>query len=197
MLAVAGALGRQPEVAMAPAPDWAAGLPSQLGPWRCHKSGYVAEKAMDGASFYSMEFGNGQQQKVEVILGVVTSRLGALRDWSVASMGEGWELGPQTVWAAPPIEGLPARMTAGVREATNGKDRRTCINWYVCRTGQAATFTKAEVKGWLDRLVGREAPWGQMYVACQAADDGQAWQAASEVAARLSPHFYAVLGSGA
>ncbi len=198
MLTLAGVLGRQPEVALAPALDWAAQLPRQLGPWRCASAEYVAGKSGEGASFYSMEFGKGQKQKVEVILGVVTSRLGALRDWSVASIGQGWELGSETVWAAPPIQGLPLKMVAGVRQVTNGKARRICINWYVSRTGQSPSFVKAELKGWLDRLLGRRAPWGQMFVTCDVtSDDGQAWQAASEVAARLSPHFYAALGSGA
>jgi hypothetical protein len=169
-------------------------LPAQLGDWRCARAGYEEAKTQEGASLYTMLYEGKSGMKVEVILGVVTSRLGALRDWSVASMGQGWELGPEAMWKVATEKSVPWPIEAGARWRTRGKERQVCINWYVRPGAQTPSFKRAELMGWADRLAGRDAPWGQMFVsAASSGDDQHAWEAASDVARRLAPRFYDLL----
>jgi len=171
-------------------------LPTELGPWRCTEASDPYNKQDGETAYYRMNWRKDAGQEVAVTLSVTRTRLGSLRDWSLARMGQGWALGEEITWQSPSAEGLPFPILAGARWIGTDRFRQVCINWYVSPKSQSPTFLKAEMLGWRDRLLGREDPWGQMYVASLSQGESQElWQATQDVALRLAPHFYKLLNS--
>jgi len=196
MLVAALVLGREVEQVSSVADIKLENLPQQLGPWQCVKAGYMEDKQTEEASFYEMRFRNEQGKEVDVLLSVTRTRLGALRDWTVARMGQGWMLGPETTWKKSDVPGLPFPLVAGKRWLEKGNVRQVCINWYVSRSSQSPTYVRAELLGWKDRLLGRTGPWGQMYViSVSDGSEEELWEAVEDLAIRMAPHFYEVLNS--
>jgi hypothetical protein len=198
MLAAAWLTGREVQQSASVADIKLDALPRSVGPWQCTQANFVAGYKQGETAHFIMEFRNDQGVIVEAIFSVTRTRLGSLRDWSLARMGQGWVLGEEVVWQSPPVDGLPFPITAGARWLAKDEMRRVCINWYVSPPNQSPSFIKAELLGWRDRLVGRDNPWGEMYVVSVSQGRSQdLWDAVTDLTVRLAPHFYELLSSTA
>jgi len=174
-------------------------LPRQLGPWRCKEAEYYTKYKTTEARFYTMTFVNEEGEEVDLIASVTRSRLGALRDWSLASQGQGWVISEEGTREFSVAGGLPFPIKASAQTLSRMGAKMLVLNWYVSPTGQSSKFARAELMGWRDRLLNRNVPWGQLYVVSSPKKDTtqEDWEKIQDLFVRMAPHFYAVLRSAA
>jgi hypothetical protein len=194
ILALACGLGRM-QTRVVPIADFSFdALPTHLGPWQCvnRERPPRADKNTDEAVMETFTYQDASGVRASVILQVTSSRLGVLRDWSTAQVGQGWTAeDPQIVSARVPGSSQPVTFTG--RWMAKSNLRTATMTWYASPRDQAESLARAEVLGWRDQMAGR-ALWGCMYV--QASSDGAGdalWDAAADLAARIAPQFRSIL----
>lgn len=169
-------------------------LPTHLGPWQCVKRERPprADKNTEEAVMETFNYEDASGVRASVILQVTSSRLGVLRDWSTAQVGQGWTAAEPIVNSAR-AEGFSEPITITGRWMTKGNLRTATMTWYVSPHDQAESLARAEVLGWRDQMSGR-ALWGGLYL--QANSDGNPdalWAASADLAARIAPEFRRIL----
>lgn len=129
---------------------------------------------------------NDQDQKLHVTIQSTYTRLGALRDWSLASMASGWTTEQQCIWKSNEgANGFP--MEARIQTLVNGPRHRVALIWYTSAQSQAPTLQRAELKAWRDRLLGGKKPWASMYVVAETDPGPRAEEAVQQLARQLAP----------
>lgn len=170
----------------------AAGIPLQrvpmtLGPWTCIKetaneSYGVEVKTLDRT--YRDAAGN----EASVTLQGTYTRLGALRDWTLARTTAGWTVTSE-VQRSLALAGAPEVAVMNVQELGDGKSKEIAVSWFASSRRQAATLTRAEIAAWGDRLAGRKLPWLSQYVTVSVArqqDTAAAQDRALDLARRVA-----------
>ncbi len=159
-----------------------ANLPKQIGAWET-----VSERiSLSDNNEYKLlkrTYTNGEGQKLHVTIQATYTRLGSLRDWSLASMAEGWSIQDKSIWQTAQGSGVEARMQRLVK----GRHSRVALTLYTSAESQASTLQVAELKAWRDRLLGSKKPWASMYVVAQTDSVGDAEQAVKHLSQQLAP----------
>ena len=137
-------------------------LPKAIAQWTCiaeqNRGAYGAEvKTIDRV--YQAPGG----EKAQATFQATYTRLGALRDWSLARTTGGWTIATESKkeLSLPQGGGL---VQVRLQELTKENAVEVGITWYTSAQGQAASLAKAELSAWGDRLRGRKMPWLSLYV---------------------------------
>ncbi len=168
-------------------------VPEALGPWTCIEQEMPEEKNTGEAAYLKRTYRHEDGTEILTSLQVTSSRLGALRNWSVAMMGNGWNVDEPTRMRPREVEGLPFEMTAKLQWLHRPGRRMFTATWFVSPRGQALEYEKAQMLGWRDKLLGK-CIWGEMYLRSTSADSADSAEKATEdLVVRLAPHFYNLL----
>jgi hypothetical protein len=171
-------------------------VPTELGPWSCIEEEMPEEKNTDEARWLGRIYRHEDGAKIQVTLQATSSRLGALRNWSVAMMGNGWNVGEPVTRGPMPVDGLPFDMTVSLQWLHRPGRRVLTSTWFVSPNAQAVEFERAQLLGWRDKLLGT-CIWGEMYLRTLEGDsEEQLREAIEDLTMRLGPHFYEVLADG-
>ncbi len=168
-------------------------IPERLGPWTCVEQEMPAAKNTDEAVYMTRVYEHEDGTLISSSFQVTSSRLGALRNWSVAMMGNGWNV--EEPWIVGPIaaDGLPFDLRLKLQWLHRTGLRRLTATWFVSPGAQAVEYERAQMRGWWDKLVGR-CVWGELYMTTLNGDSASGLERATQdLATRLAPHFYAAL----
>ena len=185
VLLVALGLGWYESQEISPADIALANLPKQAGPWQAVSEEIRLSKAND-YKLLTRTYQDGNGRNVHVRVQATYTRLGSLRDWSLASMASGWSVEDQSIWKSDG-EGSSLPIEARIQKLANGGRYRIALTWYTSAQYQAATLQSAELKGWRDRLVGGKEPWASMYLLAEMDADPGAQEAVKQLAQQLAP----------
>lgn len=156
-------------------------LPEEIGSWRV-----VAEEVRvepDG-SYQLLErtYRNPDGVEAELRMQATYTRLGSLRDWSLASMASGWTPTEERIW-----ESSDGTMRARIQLLVNGENKLVALTWYTSARSQAPTLADAELQAWRDRLLGDLRPWASLYLLAGAQQQEEAERIVTELASSLGP----------
>lgn len=184
---VAGQLGRTVvDVSGLPLRD----IPTELGPWRCVAEQMPEEKNTGEAAYLTRTYERDDGVKIDASMQVTASRLGALRNWSIAMMGNGWNVEAPIQLGPVPVEGMPHEMIAKLQWLHRPGARMLTATWFVSPKTQAVEYERAQALGWRDKLLG-ECIWGEMYLkSVEGKSQEQIREATEDLIVRLAPHFY-------
>jgi hypothetical protein len=161
------------------------GMPSRFADWTRTTSAPVDTYGVEVKTIHSTYQGPGGR-KANVILQATYTRLGALRDWSLARTTGGWN-----VIDAPPqvLRGRNGGAPLKVRLQSLSKADKweVAVSCYLSHEQQASSLAKAEIAGWRDRLVGRRVPWFSLFVSVPGMGD-QNQDDARKAALELAQH---------
>lgn len=171
-------------------------VPMALGQWTC-----IEESANPnyGAEVATLErtYRDAAGNKASVILQGTYTRLGALRDWSLARTTGGWTVASQSqVSLTLPSAGQSVVMT--VQDMRSDTSNEVAVTWYASSQRQAATLARAEMAAWADRLAGRRLPWLSQYITVtvpRTQDRVAAQERALDLAQRMAAALRAVASS--
>jgi len=197
---VAGQVGRTVvDVSDLPLRD----VPAKLGPWTCTAEEMPAEKNTGEAAYMTRTYVREDGTTIEASMQVTASRLGALRNWSIAMMGNGWnveppiEMGPVQVegieMGPVQVEGVPYGVIAKLQWLHRPGAKMLTSTWFASPTAQAVDYERAQALGWRDKLLG-DCIWGELYLkTIEGASEEQLREATEDLTIRLAPHFYGIL----
>ncbi len=169
------------------------GVPTTLGQWTCTEQ-HANENYGVEVKTLRRSYRDGNGHEAQVALQGTYTRLGALRDWSLARTTGGWSIKAQKQVSLQ-LPGLGENIVVTLQDLGREKSNEIAVSWYVSSTRQAATLARAEVAAWGDRLAGRRLPWLSEYVTVPVADgeDRAAAEArALDLARRLAAALRAV-----
>jgi len=157
-------------------------LPQELGAWQT-----VQEEVglSEGGAYRLLErtYENDDGYRLHVIVQATHTRLGSLRDWSLASMAEGWSIEQESIWHSNHGLGMQARIQRLVR----GTRSRVALTWYTSAESEAPTLQRAELKAWRDRLLGGKKPWASLYIVAETTSDTATEESVTDLAQQLAP----------
>ncbi len=157
-------------------------LPQQIGSWQTAEE----EVTLSEGNAYRLlqrTYENADGRTLHVRIQATHTRLGSLRDWSLASMAEGWSIQDESIWQTAQVSGVKARIQILVK----GPHSRVALTWYTSAESQASTLQSAQLKAWRDRLLGGKRPWASMYVVAQTDSVADAEQAVKQLSQQLAP----------
>ncbi|MCK4322904.1 MAG: exosortase-associated EpsI family protein [Armatimonadetes bacterium] len=157
-------------------------LPQQLGAWQ---SVQQQVGLSDGGGYRLLErtYENDEGYRINVIVQATHTRLGSLRDWSLASMAEGWSVESESIWSSaqePVVEPRIQRLVKGPRS-------RVALTWYTSASSEAPTLQSAELKAWRDRLLGGKKPWASLYIIAETTSAAGTEKHVTDLAQQLAP----------
>ena len=168
-------------------------VPEKLGPWTCTAEEMPEGKNTSETSYLIRTYEREDGTAVQASLEVTASRLGALRNWSIAMMGNGWNVDEPTQMGPIDVDGLPFEMIAKLQWLHRPGRKMLTATWFVSPRGQAIEYERAQMLGWRDRLLG-DCIWGEMYLkTLEGESEQQLEQATEDLARRLAPHFHSIL----
>lgn len=168
-------------------------VPKQLGPWECVSEERLVGKETEESRCLKREYRNNEGAGVMAYLQLTSSRLGALRNWPIGRMGVGWNVEEAGIWRSGSLAGLPFEMTASEQWLRRRGLKRFSLIWFVSEDDQAATYKRAQMLGWRDRLLGN-CMWGEVYLeTTDGKSEEQLIRATRDLAVRLAPHFYELI----
>ena len=157
-------------------------LPEQLGPWQT-----VQEEVSlsEGGAYRLLErtYENDDGYRLHVIVQATHTRLGSLRDWSLASMAEGWSVEDESIWSSARESAVEAR----IQKLVKGARSRVALTWYTTAESQALTLQAAQLKAWRDRLLGGKKPWASLYIVAETTSDTATEKHVTDLAQQLGP----------
>lgn len=156
-------------------------LPKQVGPWRA-VSEEISMSTDNESKLLARLYQKDKGEKVHVRIQATYTRLGSLRDWSLASMAEGWSVQEQALW-----QSSDGAVEARIQRLVKGPERRTALTWYTSAKSQSPSLKRAQLKGWRDRLVGGKKPWASMYLVAAVSPEAAVEEAVQQLAQRLGP----------
>ena len=143
-----------------------ADIPKSIGQWQCVKD-EVSQSYGTEVSTLIRDYKATDGTEAQVTLQGTYTRLGGLRDWSLARTTTGWTISDETTKAVA-MGGDQDQAVLRLQRITKD-DRVLCaVSWYTSPTHQAANLTGAETRAWRDRLVGHKSPWLSLYVVVDA-----------------------------
>ncbi|MGI5817392.1 MAG: exosortase-associated EpsI family protein [Armatimonadota bacterium] len=165
-----------------PADDIAlSALPTQIGQWKMVDEDVRNEP--DGSyQTLSRTYQASGGAKMHLTVQATRTRLGSLRDWSLAAMAQGWTPAEETVWRSP--DGV---MEARIQRLVSKSDARIALTWYTSASSQGPSLKSAEMLGARDRLLGDRRPWASLYVIADEGHQEADRTAIVELAAALGP----------
>ncbi len=156
-------------------------LPAEVGEWTVVEE--EASTQSDGSyTLLRRVYQSADGRKAHVTVQATYTRLGSLRDWSLAAIAAGWTTAEETVWQSE--DGL---MVARIERMAHKADRQIALTWYTSTQSQAPSLKKAEMLGARDRLAGGRKPWASLYITAQSGDEQADRAAVQELAAKLGP----------
>lgn len=171
-------------------------VPEKLGPWTCEFEDAPEEKNTTETRYLTRVYAHENGAKIRASMQVTASRLGALRNWPVAMLGNGWNIDEPMTMGPKKVDGLPFEMTARLQWLHRPGRRMLTSTWFVSPRTQALDFERAQLLGWRDKLIG-ECIWGELYLqSLEASSEQQVLEATRDLTTRLGPHFYEVLADG-
>jgi len=156
-------------------------LAKQVGPWKT-VSEETSMTTDSECKLLARVYRNDEGEKVHLRVQATYTRLGSLRDWSLASMAEGWSVQEQAVW-----QSSDGAVEARIQRLVKGPERRTALTWYTSAKSQSPSLKRAQLKGWRDRLVGGKKPWASMYLVAAVSPEAAVEEAVQQLAQRLGP----------
>ncbi len=167
-------------------------VPQDQGPWSC-KSEEVTDSGETLQVTRTYKHPKGYEA-LAILKGTYT-RLGALRDYAVGRVGQGWVATSTEEWQTRLPDG--SLMTARVQDLVNGRDHEVSVMWFVSPSKQCSTLTEAEFAGWKQRLWGCREPWVELHLSVHSSDETEApIEPAKDLAVRLAGAMKEVLASG-
>jgi len=160
-------------------------LPRRIGAWETVWEETTLPKG-EAYKFLRRVYENNEGQRIHVRVHATYTRLGGLRDWSLASMADGWSVEEASIWDIK-NDAVGFTGEASIQRLAKGAHRRAALNWYTSARLQAPTLQLAAFKAWPDWLLTGRKPWANMYLL---ADTGPEWGAESatkELAQQLAP----------
>lgn len=156
-------------------------LPSQIDSWET-----VSEEISltpDGScKLLERTYRNADGLEAHVRVQATYTRLGSLRDWSLAAMAEGWHAAAETIWHSD--DGM---MEARIERLVNEPNSQIALTWYTSARSQAASLRRAEMLGARDRLLGNTKPWASLYVVAPGSHEEMGREAVEDLASALGP----------
>ncbi|GEM_PF-5520445 len=158
-----------------------ASLPDRIGAFSAVDE--ELEMASDGA-YLMLERTYRDPAGQEALLRVQATytRLGSLRDWSLAATAEGWTPKREYVWQA--ADGADDVRVQHLQKRTA---ERVAATWYTSARSETGSIKKAQVLAWRERLSGDRRPWASMYLLVPVGEDGDAEAASREIASAIVP----------
>ncbi|MFP4249742.1 MAG: exosortase-associated EpsI family protein [Armatimonadota bacterium] len=157
-------------------------LPARIGEWSVVEE--EASTQPDGSyTLLRRVYQSADGRKAHVTVQATYTRLGSLRDWSLAAMASGWTTAEETVWQSEC--GL---MRARVERMAHRGDRQIALTWYTSEKSQAPSLKKAEMLGARDRLLGGTKPWASLYIVAASGDEDADRMTVQELAGKLGPN---------
>ncbi len=157
-------------------------LPQELGGWQT-----VQEEVSlsEGGAYRLLErtYENDDGYRLHVTVQATHTRLGSLRDWSLASMAEGWSVEDESIWSNARESAVEAR----IQKLVKGPRSRIALTWYTSAESEAATLQSAALKAWRDRLLGGKQPWASLYIIAETTSDTATEESVTELAQQLGP----------
>jgi len=136
--------------------------PRQAGKWRCIKQDVSQAYGFETKTMIRL-YEDPEKRTAKVTFQATYTRLGSLRDWSLALTTQGWTV-TQQVFRPIQASGGGHFGRARVEELTHGETRQVAASWYTSPTREAATLAQAETRAAVDRLMGRRSPWMGIFV---------------------------------
>jgi len=164
-------------------------LPEQVGPWTV-ASEEISMSTDNEYKLLARGYQSAEGKKVHVRIQATYTRLGSLRDWSLASMAEGWSVEEQAL-----RQSRDGAMEARIQRLVKGAERRTALTWYTSAKSQSPSLKRAQLKGWRDRLVGGKKPWASLYLVSAASSDA-AEEGVTELAEGLCSALRELMATG-
>ncbi|MGC9320436.1 MAG: exosortase-associated EpsI family protein [Armatimonadota bacterium] len=162
-------------------------LPAQIDSWEM-----VSEDTSltpDGScKLLVRTYRNADGREAHVRAQATYTRLGSLRDWSLAAMAQGWHAAEQTTWHSG--DGV---MDARIERLVNEPNSQIALTWYTSARSQAPSLKRAEMLGARDRLLGNTKPWASLYVIASGEDAGKGRQAVEDLASALGPRLQDIM----
>lgn len=184
-LLVALGIGWHESRELSPADIPLADLAKQIGLWQM-VSEEIGVSGDDAYKLLERTYQDDEGQELHVTIQATYTRLGSLRDWSLASMASGWSVTREWTWTSRDSE-TSSPIEARLQELVRGTERRVVLTWYTSAQAQARTLQSAQLKGWRDRLVGGKKPWASMYLLTEASSAAAGEEAVKQLAQRLAP----------
>ncbi len=157
-------------------------LPQELRGWQT-----VREEVSlsEGGAYRLLErtYENGDGYRLHVIVQATHTRLGSLRDWSLASMAEGWSVEDESIWSNARESAVEAR----IQKLVKGPRSRVALTWYTSAESQAPTLKLAQLRAWRDRLLGGKKPWASLYIVAETTSDTATEESVTDLAQQLAP----------
>ncbi len=157
-------------------------LPQELGAWQT-----VQEEVSlsEGGAYRLLErtYENDDGYRLHVTVQATHTRLGSLRDWSPASMAQGWSVEDESIWSSARESAVGARL----QKLVKGARSRIALTWYTSAESEAPTLQAAELKAWRDRLLGGKQPWASLYIVAETTSDTATEESVTELARQLGP----------
>jgi len=157
-------------------------LPEQFGVWQT-----VQEEVSlsEGGAYRLLErtYENDDGYRLHMRVQATHTRLGSLRDWSLASMAEGWSVEDESIWRSARESAVEAR----IQRLVKGPRSRVALTWYTSAESEAPTLQRAELKAWRDRLLGGKKPWASLYIVAETTSDTGAEESVTDLAQQLGP----------
>jgi hypothetical protein len=142
---------------------------ARVGGWTCVEPGDTEDSGtvIKQTGIFEDEAG----ARVNAIFITTATRLGALRDYSVALEAQGWVLVETESIDGPPIDHLDGPMVYRLQTLREGAHWKLGVSWYVSSLHQAEALREAEFEGWWGLLTKSEAPvWSQVFATVDASD---------------------------
>ena len=161
-----------------------ANLPKQIGAWET-VSERISRSDNNEYKLLKRTYTNDEGQKLHVTIQATYTRLGSLRDWSLASMAEGWSVEEQSIWTAN--RGAHGFLIeARIQRLVKDLHHRVALTWYTSAQSQAPSLQLAELKAWRDRLLGGKKPWASLYLLAETDSPPGAQEATKQLAQQLA-----------
>lgn len=122
------------------------------------------QKGWPEAKQIQQVYSDGRGRVVRVSLKATYTRLGALRDYSLARVADGWVVEDSAQVALDRVEwaGLPVRAT--LQRLRKGDALEVALSWYCSPDEVVTDLRRAAFAGWRGRLFGAAKPWAQVYI---------------------------------
>jgi hypothetical protein len=162
-----------------------ADLPKQIGCWQVVSE----DTSLSSGSAYKLlerTYRDGDRGELYVRIQATYTRLGSLRDWSLASMASGWSVEKEWTWTSRASgDGVPPQ--ARMQKLVKGQQQRVALTWYASARSQAHSLQSAQVQAWRDRVLGAKKPWASMYIIAEIGSTIDAQDTVLELAEHLAP----------
>jgi len=140
--------------------------------WTCTKADKPELDAGGAVIKQSRLYRNAKSQQIAANLVATATRLGGLRDYSVALEAQGWVRGNHEVVSGPEIASLGRPMLFRLERLHQGGKRQLALAWFVSSRRQAHDLAGAEFGGWTDLILASRPPlWIELYATTDAAQD--------------------------